>query len=63
MLEERLVYKILCTDPVEPPFVLCPSYDTATKIHPRDGRKKSWLEKKNASGALLGSLTSKISPK
>lgn len=46
-----------------PPFVLCPSYVTATKIHSRDDRKKSWLEKKNVSGAPLGSLAAKISPK
>lgn len=62
MLEERLVYKMLCSDSVGTPFVLCPSYDTAIRMHPGDDRK-SWLEKRNVSGAPLGSLTSKISPK
>lgn len=62
-LEGRLVNKVLCSDSVGPPFVLCPSRVTAAKIHSRDGRKKSWLEKRNVSGAPFCSLAAKISPK
>lgn len=63
VLEGRLLNKVLCSDSVGPPFVLCPSCVTATKIHSRDDRKKSWLEKRNVAGAPFCSLAAKISPK